>query len=90
MKCPKCCGPMASGFSSASSPISWITKDQFRSLVFVDQDLAEVGLKMILPSKGEYFVTNHCSVCKVVITDYSSRMDRKAVEALTGSAYGIA
>ena len=90
MKCPKCCGLMTSGFSAACSPISWITKEQFRSFVFVSQDLANVGRKLFLPSIAEYFTASHCIACQIIITDYSTRMDRRTVESMIDSAYRFA
>ena len=88
MKCPHCGNKMVQGFSFANVPISWVERQQFRSLAFMDRDLSNSGLKKYLPSKAEYFDANRCVPCQVIVIDYSTRMDRATVEAKIEGMYG--
>ncbi|MDB4671714.1 PF20097 family protein [Pirellulaceae bacterium] len=82
MNCQKCGFEMESGYSAANSSLSWIEKDKFQSFCFVDEDLAKLGWKSLLPATpARYFSADHCSKCKTVVIDYSNTMDRVTVEA---------
>ena len=81
MNCPRCGSAMSAGYTSASSPLSWIDEGKFDSFAFKDEDLARAGLKTIFPWKGEYFRSSNCAGCKVIVVDYSRKHDRKAIDA---------
>ncbi len=72
---------MHHGYSSASSPASWIRPEQFRSVGFLDTDLKKAGLRTLLPWKAESFRAYHCPQCQLLMTDYSRKWSRKAIEA---------
>ena len=87
MKCPQCGNEMVSGFSVANSPLSWVDRQQFRPLAFFDRDLSNSGWERYFPSKAEYFTSERCVRCQVIVIDHSTRMDRAAVEAELANIY---
>jgi hypothetical protein len=80
MNCPKCNKEMSSGYSAASTGISWVDKSNFNSYAFIDEDLSGAGLKKFFPSKAEYFKAYRCSSCECVLIDHSTKLSRKVIE----------
>ena len=76
-KCPVCGNKFELGFSSRSSPLSFITAAKMRKFVSRDEDLNQAGWKVILPAKASYDVAYHCRGCKFLIVDYSTKVSSK-------------
>ncbi len=53
-QCPLCEQNMEKGFFAHGTGLSWITPEKMSHFAFMDKDLVEAGLKIILPSKAEY------------------------------------
>ncbi len=85
IRCPACGSDIELGFSSRSSPLSWITSEKMRKFVFHDEDLNKAGWKMILPAKARYDLAYHCRNCKILIVDYSKRVSSKEAKAQGGA-----
>jgi len=69
---------MENGYSYATSHLSWIRKEKFRSWAFKDENLLRnvnrSGLRAV------YLSAHNCPHCSIVVVDYSEKFDRKAVE----------
>lgn len=88
MNCPQCKNEMMSGYSAASSSLSWIEAERFLRFAFMDEDLAKAGLRTLFPWKGEYFRAFNCTECKIVLVDYSEKVDRKTIKSNRGEGPG--
>lgn len=80
MTCPKCPHPAKEGYSNSCSTLSWIAKERFGDLNFLDQDLAKRGWKNHRPDKAEYYRAWNCEACDIVIIDTSELIQRSELE----------
>jgi len=81
IRCPACGGDLEPGFSSRSSPLSWITSEKMRKFASRDEDLNKAGWKMILPAKARYNLAYHCRKCKILVVDYSRKVASQEAKA---------
>jgi hypothetical protein len=75
--CPRCESLMEAGFAARSSPLSHIAPEKFEAFAFIDEDLAEAGLRVLLPWKAEYFRSWLCRACKFYLIDYGTGLIRE-------------
>ena len=69
--CPRCGAALEAGFMAKAAGLSWVSPNKFESVVFLDEDISQAGLKKFLPSKAEYFRSYLCQACKLYLVDYS-------------------
>lgn len=78
--CPNCMGQMEVGFWSLAAPASFVAPEKFDRFLFRDEDVFQVGLKKLLPSRAEFFQSYLCRTCKIYIIDYSHTFNRVEAE----------
>jgi len=56
---------------------SWSRLDtKFEAFAFIDEDLVEAGLRVLLPWKAEYFRSYVCRACEFYLIDFGTRLNR--------------
>jgi len=81
---------MEAGFAAKATGLSFVAPDKFQHFMFVDEDLAQAGLRKVLPSPAEYFRSYLCRSCQLYIIDYRVCLDRaqanQVAEAITSAS----
>jgi hypothetical protein len=87
--CPRCRDSLEAGFAAKAPGLSFVAPDKLQHFIFVDEDLANSGLRKLLPSPAEYFRSYLCRSCQRYIIDYSVSLDRAqanhAAETMTSA-----
>ncbi len=81
-KCPRCGAPLQDGFAHKAAGISFVASKSFEQFLSLDEDLAEAGLRKLLPSKAEYFRSHVCRSCELYLIDFSRTYDRSEAKEL--------
>lgn len=81
-KCPRCDGPLQDGFAQKAAGLSFVAPKSFEQFISLDEDLAEAGLRKLLPSKAEYFGSHVCRSCELYLIDFSRTYDRSKAKEL--------
>ena len=80
--CPRCNGSLQDGFAHKAAGLSFVSPHSFEQFVSLDEDLAEAGLRKLLPSTAEYFGSHVCRSCELYLIDFSRTYNRDEAKEL--------
>jgi len=69
--------------------LSFVEAGKLKHFIFVDEDLAKVGWRKLLPVKrAKYFRSYLCRPCKLYLVDYSESFKHKDAKTMAGDTPG--
>jgi hypothetical protein len=83
--CPRCGEALQAGFAHRAIGLSFVAPEKLSQFVSLDEDLAESGLKKILPSLAEYFRSYLCRSCELYLIDFSTLLSHAQTKKLANS-----
>lgn len=83
--CPHCKALMEQGFCHRATGLSFVAPSKLAKFVSIDEDLAEAGLRKLLPSKAEYYRSYLCRPCSLYIVDYGTSLSSAEAKELAVS-----
>jgi hypothetical protein len=83
--CPRCGRPVESGFAHRAIGLSFVAPKKLERFVSLDEDLAESGLRKLLPSPAEYFRSYLCRGCELYLIDFGTLFDHAQARELARS-----
>ncbi len=76
---------MDPGFASRNTGLSHIAPEKFERFAFLDEDVAEAGLREFIPWKGECFRSYLCRACELYLIDYGTSLSRAQADGIAKS-----
>ena len=70
--CPRCGEALQAGFAHRAIGLSFVAPEKLEQFVSLDEDLAQSGLRKLLPSRAEYFRSYLCRGCELYLIDFST------------------
>jgi hypothetical protein len=89
-KCPRCGEALQAGFAHRAIGLSFISPEKLEQFVSLDEDLAQSGLRKLLPSRAEYFRSYLCRGCEVYVIDFGMVLGHTQAKELARSIAGEA
>jgi hypothetical protein len=83
--CPRCGQALQAGFAARSIGLSFVAPERFAHFAFLDEDVAQSGLRKLLAWKAEFFRSYLCRACELYLIDFSTVLDRPTAEKLAAS-----
>lgn len=70
--CPRCGEALQAGFAHRAVGLSFVAPEKLEQAVSLDEDLAQAGLRKLLPSRAEYFRSYLCRGCELYLIDFGT------------------
>ena len=87
-KCPRCGAALQAGFAHRTIGLSFVGPEKLEQFVSLDEDLAQAGLRKLLPSRAEYFRSYLCRGCELYVIDFSMVFGHAQAKELARSLAG--
>ena len=83
--CPRCQTKTEQGFCHRAIGLSFVAPAKLDKFVSIDEDLAQSGLRKLLPSKAEYYRSYLCRTCSLYLIDYGTSLNSAEAKELATS-----
>jgi len=80
--CPRCNQPMQRGFHIRNTGLSYVAPDKLGTLIFIDEDVGQAGLRKVVPTRAQYHLSSICRACKLYVVDFSRSYSTKEAQEL--------